>query len=113
MMLWKMTTLQIQCLMRYLDSELRNELTDNVLYYIAGFVVKSLLQKLECGNCKAELLLNESDARDVQIANYPVFAKLTLFKQKKALTFPSVAVLKIVKATESIFRQRVIEGKKG
>ena len=49
-------------LMRYLDSELRNELTDNVLYYIAGFIVKSLLQKLECGNCKAELLLNESDA---------------------------------------------------
>ena len=48
--------------MRYLDSELRNELTDSVLYYIAGFVVKSLLQKLECGNCKAELLLNESDA---------------------------------------------------
>ena len=102
-----------ESLMRYLDSELRNELTDNVLYYIAGFVVKSLLQKLECGNCKAELLLNESDARDVQIANYPVFAKLTFFKQKKALTFPSVAVLKIVKATESIFRQRVIEEQKG
>ena len=50
-----------ESLMRYLDSELRNELTENVLYYIAGFVVKSLLQKLECG-CKAELLLNESDA---------------------------------------------------
>ena len=51
-----------ESLMTYLDSELRNELTDNVLYYIAGFVVKPLLQKLECGNCKAELLLNESDA---------------------------------------------------
>ena len=51
-----------ESLMRYLDSELRNELTDNVLYYIAGFIVKSLLQKLECGNYKAELLLNASDA---------------------------------------------------
>ena len=49
-------------LMRYLDSELWNELTDNVLYYIDGFIVKSLLQKLECGNYKAELLLYESDA---------------------------------------------------
>ena len=100
-------------LMRYLDSELQNELTDNVLYYIAGFLVKSCLQKLECGNCKAELLLNESHAQYVQIANYPVFAKLTFFKQKKALTFPSVAVIKIVKATEAIFRQRVIEEQKG
>ena len=52
----------IKSLMRYLDSKLRNELTNNVLYYIAGFIVESLLQKLECGNCKAELLLNESDA---------------------------------------------------
>ena len=49
-----------ESLMRYLDSELKNELTDNVLHYIAGFIVKSLLQKLECGNCKAELLINES-----------------------------------------------------
>ena len=102
-----------ESLMRYLDSELRNELTDNVLYYIAGFIVKSLLQKLECGNCKDELLLNESDAWDVQIANYPVFAELTFFKQKQALTLPSVAVLRVVKATESIFRQRVIEEQKG
>ena len=63
MMLWKMTTLpNTESVMRYLDSELRNELTDSVLYYIAGFIVKSLLQKLECGNHKAELLLNESDA---------------------------------------------------
>ena len=51
-----------ESVMRYLDSELWNELTDNVLYYIAGFIMKSLLQKLECDNCKAEPLLNESDA---------------------------------------------------
>ena len=49
-------------LMRYLDSELWNKLTDNVLCYIAGFIVKSLLQKLECGNYKDKGLLNESDA---------------------------------------------------
>ena len=60
----------------------RMKLTDNVLYCIAGFTVKSLLQKLECGNCKAEILLNESDAHDVQIANYPVFAKLTFFNKR-------------------------------
>ena len=62
MMLWKMTTLQIHSLMTYLHSELWNELTDNVLYYISGFIVKSLQQKLECGNCEADFLLNESDA---------------------------------------------------
>ena len=29
-----------ESLMRYLDIEMRNELTDNVLYYIAGVIVK-------------------------------------------------------------------------
>ena len=40
---------------------------------------------------------------------YPVYAKFTAFGQQGGLVFPSASVLKIVKATEVIFRRRVIE----
>ena len=38
---------------------------------------------------------------------YPIHTKFTCFKQNGGLLFPSVAVLKIVKATEVIFKKRV------
>ena len=40
---------------------------------------------------------------------YPVYAKFSAFKQQGGLAFPSASALKIVKATEVIFRGRVIE----
>ena len=95
-----------------LDDKLQNELKNRVLYYIAAFTVKSLLRKLECGHCKDKLLHDVEDHKVFQVATYPVFAKLTCFKQIQGLVFPSPAVLKIVKATEIVFKQRVLdEGK--
>ena len=41
-----------------LDQESPNELLDNVLYYIAGFVVRSLLKSLKCVDCRSALLLD-------------------------------------------------------
>ena len=43
----------------------------------------------------------------------PFYAKFTASKQKGGLVFPSVAVLKIVNATEVIFRKKVIENEIG
>ena len=44
---------------------------------------------------------------------YPIFAKLTCFKQIQGLVFPSPAMLKIVKAIEMVFKQRVLDEGKG
>ena len=41
-----------------------------------------------------------------------MYAKFTLLKQKGGLIFPSPAVLKIVKATEVLFKRRVLWMKK-
>ena len=102
-------------LMSLLDDKLQNELKYNVLYYNAAFTLKSLFRKLECGHCKDKLSLDVEDDIVFQMATYPVFAKLTCVKQihSLVLVFPSPAVLKIVKATEMVFKQRVLDEGKG
>ena len=47
------------------------------------------------------------------MSSFPFYAKFTASKQKGGLVFPSVAILKIVKATEVIFRRKVIENDSG
>ena len=83
---------------------------DNVLYYVSGFMAKSLLARIQCITCRDELLLNGMDCHAYNMYNmYPVYAKFTAFKQQGGLAFPSASVLKIVKATEVIFRRRMIQ----
>ena len=85
-----------------------NKLRDNVFYYICGFIVSSLLSKLDCASCRSELL-DPNDCYALNMSSFPFYAMFTASKQEGALVFPSVAVLKIVKATEVIFRRKVIE----
>ena len=92
------------------DLDRPNVLWDNVMYYVSGFLVKSLLARVQCVTCRDELLLDPRDCHAYKMYNmYPVYAKFTAFKQQDRLVFPSASVLKIVKATEVIFRRRVIE----
>ena len=95
-----------------LDEESPNDLLDNVLFYITGFLVRPLLQKLTCNTCKSALLLDLTDPNATKYPQYPLYAKFTLLKQKGGLIFPSPAVLKIVKATEVLFKRRVLWTKK-
>ena len=95
-----------------LDEESPNDLLDNVLFYIAGFLVRPLLEKLTCNTCKSALLLDPTDPNATKYLQYPLYAKFTLLKQKGGLIFPSPAVLKIVKATEVLFKRRVLWTKK-
>ena len=95
------------------DMESPNLLRDNVLYYIAGFIVNILLTKLECINCRSELLLDPDDKCGFHLPSYPVYARFTRAQQEGGLVYPSYAVLKILKATEVIFRRQVILSKTG
>ena len=91
-----------------LDQESLNELLDNVLYYIAGFVVRSLLKSLKCIDCRSALLLDVDDPHALHKDRYPLHAKLTCFKQNGGLIFPSQSVLKLMKAAEVLFKNRVL-----
>ena len=90
----------------YLDYP--NLLRDNILYYVAGYFVKSLLLRIRCGSCKAELLLDSNDCHALTIPAYPICARFVAFKQRGGLIFPSLDVIKVVKATEVVFHRRVI-----
>ena len=57
---------------------------------------------------RAELLLDTDDSHASHVSSYPMVARFTAFKQQGGLIFPSVAVLKIAKATKTIFRSRVV-----
>ena len=59
------------------------------------------------------LLLDVQDDKVFQTATYAVFAKLTCFKQIQGLVFPPSAVLKIIKATEMVFKQKLFDEGKG
>ena len=55
-------------------------LKDNILYYIAGYIVQSLLEKVSCETCKGELLLDPTDVHASQLSVGPLCAKFTAFK---------------------------------
>ena len=68
-------------------------------------MVESLLARVQWITCRDELLLDLKDCHAYNMCNmYPVYAKFTVFKQQGGLMFPSASVLKIVKATEVIFK---------
>ena len=104
--------LSCEAMLIQLDEESPNDLLDNVLFHIAGFLVRPLLQKLTCNTCKSALLLDPTDPNATKYPQYPLYAKFTLLKQKSGLIFPYPAVLKIVKATEVLFKRRVLWMKK-
>ena len=91
-----------------LHKETPNELLDNVLYYISGFIVRSLLPKLKSKECRYELLLDAGDPHSFTALEYTKHTKLTCFKQRSGLLFSLTAVLKIMKAAEVIFKKRVL-----
>ena len=85
---------------------------DNTLYYIGGYILQSLLSKVDCEQCK-EALLDTENPHGQNMVFYPLQAKFTCFKQNGGLLFPSMALLKILKAAEVIFRRRIVEQGKG
>ena len=97
----------------HIDDQSPNCLQDNILYYIGGLIVHTLLQELECAKCKKELLLDPDNPTARNMTSYPVFAKFTQWKQYGSLVLPSPAVLRMLKATEVIFKRMVIDTERG
>ena len=68
---------------------------------------------LKCAGYRSELLLDVNDPNGFKAVSYPIHVKFTCFKQNDGLLLASVAVLKIVKATEVVIKKRVIWQEKG
>ena len=60
-----------------IDDLVPNDLLNNILYYISGFIVRLLLPKLQCSIYKEAVLLDPTDPTAFKMVGFPVYAKLT------------------------------------
>jgi hypothetical protein len=72
--------------------------TQNVMVYVAGWVVRKLLTRVKCEPCQEGLVELESQSLDDESH------KLLRFKQKGGLKVPSASVVKIVTCAEKHLR---------
>ena len=86
-------SIEIERTLIMIDDLVPNDLLDNILYYISGFIVKSLLPKLQCSKSKEALLLDPTDPTAFNMAGFPVYAKFIQSLQRRGLTFPSSPVM--------------------
>ena len=76
------------------DIDNPNMLLDNILYFMAGFIVRSLLGRLSCTSCMSELLLDPNDCYRLSLSSYPFYTQFTVLKQNCGLLLHSLAELK-------------------
>ena len=97
----------------HLNDESQNDLLDNILCYIAGFIVKNLMKVVQCTNCHEEMLIHRDDPHGYSGISIRRDHLFSLHKQRGGIIIPSSAVLKIIKRSEAIFKRRVIESTMG
>lgn len=82
-------------------------LTDNILYYIAGFVVKTIIRTITCKGCIANIIKKIGDKQ-----YNSSFTMLIDVRNRGGLVYVSNDVHKIVCATETEFRRSFITKEK-
>ena len=90
-------TFNMETMLIDIDERSPNDLKDNVLYYIVGFIVRKILPNINCTDCRQELLLDPSDPRALKVVEFPVYSRFTQSLQRGGLTLPSLAVMKLSK----------------
>jgi hypothetical protein len=92
-----------------------NTVEDNVLYYICGYIVRTLRGTITCDICSEALVENEPPTTADH--NYITkrasdYCQLTSIKNRGHLIYSSNAVFKTVCRCEAIFRTTVVAGPK-
>lgn len=89
---------------KLIDDRSLCDTSSNILYYIAGFVVRSLSKKLNCIEC-LNLLFEKSINNDHSyFRQHMSYASFTKFVSKGGLIFASVSVYIIIEYVEKTFR---------
>ena len=95
----------------HLDKE-HSEFTANVLFYIAGYIVTQLIDKLPCPSCKMSLIpvpdkANSTCQHGCTSSRYHEVGKasaFTLFVNKGGLKIPSTSVFHTIEYCEHVFK---------
>ena len=81
--------------------------TENVLYYIAGYILRSILKSIDCNLC-VESLLVPKQMSDHQYLTSP-YGSLVQIKNSGGLIQSSYFVYKIIITAEKIFHLTVVD----
>ena len=81
-----------------------SNITENVLYYISGFLVRGIVKHIDCQECPEGLL---SPISDHQYCYLP-YDSLVNRKNRGGLTHSSYGVYKVVLTCEKSFKVNVI-----
>lgn len=94
MTLTNMSEENVYLLMQDVITSPLDEYTRHIVIYIAGFVSRRILQKLKCVVCQQLLIGDKAD----------FLLSLINIKDRGGLTYPSTAVIKIVKSCENFIK---------
>jgi len=99
---------QVQLITDNCNNPILNSLTDNVLYYIAGYVIKKLLPVLTCEKC-IKAVTDDSYVQDHTYCTVEneSFKTLTRMKNRGGLELASESVFRVIKTTEAYFKSVV------
>ena len=96
---------EAKALSESLDKIALSDFTENIIYYIAGFIVRNVMKNIDCSPCSEALILDCTvDEHDYVPAPFSLF--LTR-KNNGGLVEASHGVQKIITLCEKIFRERV------
>ena len=97
-----------------LNSPGTTEFVSNILFYIGGYLVSKLVEKLTCSSCKSCLVskfLGPTPDHDYCAMRYSEIASaaaFTLFINNGGLKIPSQSVYHVVEYSAKIFKQKVL-----
>ena len=96
---------EAKALSENLDKIALSDFTENIIYYIAGFIVRNVMKNLDCSQCSEALTLDcTADEHDYVPAPFSLFL---IRKNNGGLVEASYGVQKIITLCEKIFREKL------
>jgi len=81
---------------------------ENILYYISGYIIHTLLKETHCANILIDCNVTISDKCHNYTVNVNKYNSFTIFVNRGKLCYPSNAVFKIVETIEKTFKTELI-----
>lgn len=88
------------------DENTHSDYQKNILYYITGYIIKNIVKRLKCNECRSLLLAADNTQNDhLYLLNINKYQSFTTFVNRGKLHFPSVEAYKIVIFADKIFKR--------
>ena len=98
---------QLQELSDALNRVIISDISENVLFYIAGFIVRKLKRQIDCSICSEAFLLNSSPSATSECRETPSHELFLERRNNGGLIKVSYGVYRTIKYAEQAFRHTV------